>query len=317
MKNEHVNDWTNISILTDNIKLTNEQIIICLNRNNLISGKKSIFKLILKGYIFAVFSAVIRSLFNLKRTNKWNILLNIPLRNILISKGIKVECESIKIIDKTNNIKMEFHNKEGKYWWRTWNLLTSYNDSIVANQYNVSKENIQNKIVIDAGSDLGEFALYCARLGAKKVYAFEPVKETCDIIKKQVEMNKLEDKIIIVNSALGDKNEKLYINYEGEGDSAARFWGKSNVNSILVNVVKLDDFIQNVKIGFIKMDVEGFEENVLNGSKLIIKRNKPILSFSAYHKPTDKKRLPMIVREIRSDYKIKLLKRSEEDFYCE
>jgi hypothetical protein len=65
------------------------------------------------------------------------------------------------------------------------------------------------------------------------------------------------------------------------------------------------------------MDVEGYEENVLLGARETIRKWKPVLSFSAYHKPTDKTRLPEVVKSIRSDYDIRLNKHFEEDFYCE
>jgi hypothetical protein len=65
------------------------------------------------------------------------------------------------------------------------------------------------------------------------------------------------------------------------------------------------------------MDVEGYEENVLLGATNIIRKYKPVLSFSAYHKPTDKVRLPQLVKNIRADYRIKLNSFYEEDFYCD
>lgn len=307
----------NISIFTDNIKLTNEQIDVCLNMDKLISGKKSVLKLILKGHIYEGVVGMIRLLLNLKRTNEWNVLLSLPLRDILINKGIKANCKGIKIIDKDNNIKFELYNENTKYWWRNWNLLRSYYDSVIVNQYNVSKEKIKNKIVIDVGSNLGEFAIYCVRLGAKKVYAFEPVTETFKILEKQIEINNLKGKIIPVKLALGDKNETLKINFEGAGDATAHINGRLSTNSEIIKVIKLDDFIKKEKVSFIKMDVEGYEEKVLRGAHKVIKRDKPILSFSGYHKKTDKSILPLVVKKIRPDYKIRLLKRGEEDFYCE
>ena len=44
-----------------------------------------------------------------------------------------------------------------------------------------------------------------------------------------------------------------------------------------VKTAKLDDILIDHKIGFIKIDVEGHEKNVLNGSKNLIKKYKPNL----------------------------------------
>jgi len=197
-----------------------------------------------------------------------------------------------------------------------------FNQIFLNDEYNIYESNIKNKIVIDAGANVGVFSLYASMLGAKKVYAFEPVKETYDMLVKNIKINKLENKVIPINKALGDKNETKTISFTNAGDASAslkeeRKGGKCEE---VISIIKLDDFVKENKlkrVDFIKMDVEGYEENVLLGAKETIKKWKPILSFSAYHLPTDKERLPKVVRSIRPDYKIKLNRYAEEDFYCE
>jgi len=44
-----------------------------------------------------------------------------------------------------------------------------------------------------------------------------------------------------------------------------------------VKLGKLDDILISNRIGFIKIDVEGHEKNVLEGAKNLIKKNKPNL----------------------------------------
>jgi len=193
---------------------------------------------------------------------------------------------------------------------------------ILYDQYNMQESSIKNKIVVDAGANVGIFSIYAAVLGAKKVYAFEPVKETYDILVENIKRNGLENQILPINKGLGNKNEIKIISYRYCGDGGANISAKKNkeLKNQSAVLIPLDDFVKenNIeRIDFIKMDTEGYEENVLLGAKETIKRWKPILSFSAYHKPTDKERLPKIVKSIRPDYKITLNKFSEEDFYCE
>ena len=47
--------------------------------------------------------------------------------------------------------------------------------------------------------------------------------------------------------------------------------------TLKVKTAKLDDILSNKEIGFIKIDVEGHEKNVINGAVEIIRRNKPSL----------------------------------------
>jgi len=226
----------------------------------------------------------------------------------------KIPIDKLKIKDVKRNIIIETTNIPLCY-----ETVQFYHDSVLINQYNVSSKKIKDKIVFDAGANFGEFAIYCSRLGAKKVYAFEPVTETFERLEKQIELNNLKGKIIPIKMALGDKNKTVKIYFSKPEDYAATIGGHGT-NFETITVIKLDDFCRKEKItnvSFIKMDVEGYEENVLNGSTEIITSNKPILSFSAYHKPTDKKVLPALVKSLRPDYNIRLIKRGEEDFYCD
>ena len=85
-----------------------------------------------------------------------------------------------------------------------------------------------------------------------------------------------------------------------------------------VRVTTIDDQMHSRgRVDFIKIDAEGFEENILLGAARTMKKYKPILSFSAYHKPGDKEELPALVISIRPDYSCRLMNRSEEDIYCE
>lgn len=176
------------------------------------------------------------------------------------------------------------------------------NQVLINNQYDISKDNIQGKIIIDVGANIGDFALTCAALGAKKVYAFEPISDIYAKLQNNITNSKFDKTIIPINMALGSTNGNVTLKYGGPSNQ--------------IKICKLDEFLHGEKVDFIKMDVEGYEEDVLLGATNTIKKYKPILSFSAYHKPSDKTRLPDVVHSIRPDYHIKLNKFDEEDFYC-
>gem|GEM_PF-2563303 len=195
---------------------------------------------------------------------------------------------------------------------------------IIENQYNLSTKSVKGKVVIDCGANIGMFALFAAALGASKVYSFEPIPDTFRLLERNIEKNSLEGIVIPINMAVGDKKGAATFFYFHEGDvGASQSGGTSGAKPVEVPVIPIDAFCESRKvasdggIGFIKMDVEGAEEQALKGATETIKAYKPILSFSAYHKPTDKTRLPEVVRSIRPDYKITLNSFAEEDFYCE
>jgi len=327
MKRNKEDLFKNVKVFIENIELSNKEKTdllksVYFNKGN--SEIKNITILLLKGYFLKVFLAFYRKLFHLEQNEKWFKICKELGDDFMDKKLIKLNIYKKKIIRlQDRKIVLELEKKEGLSFGDYMDILSSYYQSILSNQYNISSKNINGKIVVDCGSSHGEFGIFCMKLGAKKVYSFEPVTGTYKILVNNIKLNNLNSKVVPIKKALGDKNEKLRIYFNRAGDTGAyipedKVDKKQNVNTEIVEVIKLDDFIKDSeKIGFIKIDSEGYEEKVLKGASGIIKRDKPILSFSAYHKPTDKIKLPALIHSIRQDYKIKLLKRDEEDFYCE
>lgn len=82
-----------------------------------------------------------------------------------------------------------------------------------------------------------------------------------------------------------------------------------------VELAPLDALVRG-RVDFIKIDVEGYEAEVLKGAGKLIKKHKPVLSFAAYHRKTDVKTLPKAVLSLRGDYKIRLSSFAEQNLYC-
>jgi len=146
---------------------------------------------------------------------------------------------------------------------------------------------------IDVGAHKGEFLRYLLKLNHKKIYVFEPQKEIFKILNKNFGNNK---KIKLFNIALGDKNLKknFYINKLSLTSTFSvnkktliskikNFILNSKnsyIDKFLIKTIKLDKILYNQKIydAFLKVDVEGFELNVLKGAnKLISNKVKYVL----------------------------------------
>jgi FkbM family methyltransferase len=190
---------------------------------------------------------------------------------------------------------------------------------LLHNQYNISKKNMKGKVVIDAGANVGTFSIYAGKFGAKRIYAFEPVSETFEILKKNIAANGLEKIVIPLNMALGEAAGEKKITYGYAGDAGASMKTKAPIiKTQNADIITIDKFMKGKgPVDFIKMDVEGYEAEVFQGARRTIEKYKPVLSFAAYHHPDDKKKLPEVVRYIREDYSCTLMRRDEEILYCE
>lgn len=85
------------------------------------------------------------------------------------------------------------------------------------------------------------------------------------------------------------------------------YFGKTaEVPVTALDTVTEDILGSSTHIDYVKYDVEGAETEALLGSRAIIARDAPALLVSAYHRSADLFRLPLLVHELNSDYKLYL-----------
>ena len=92
---------------------------------------------------------------------------------------------------------------------------------ILQNQYKLSEEKVKGRIVVDGGANTGVFSIFAAKLGAKKVYAFEPIAENVELIRRNAEKNGVSDIVVPMQMALGDREFETEMEYSGSGDPSA------------------------------------------------------------------------------------------------
>lgn len=84
---------------------------------------------------------------------------------------------------------------------------------------------------------------------------------------------------------------------------------KQTKKLLAVSAVSLDklhrDYLQSAPT-FIKMDVEGAEEQALLGGRHLLADFKPKLAVAAYHRTEDIFRLPLLIKELNPNYKLYL-----------
>lgn len=128
-------------------------------------------------------------------------------------------------------------------------------------------------VVVDVGANIGYYTLMMARL-AKMVYAIEPDRDCFEILKKNVEANKLKN-VVLLNIAIGAKKEKLTLVKDKENQ------GNSHIGSgkgSITTCERLDQILLNEqKIDLIKIDTQGWEPQVIEGAQKIINRDRPTL----------------------------------------
>ena len=160
----------------------------------------------------------------------------------------------------------------------------------------------KDEVMIDAGAFDGDSALEFIEVvndNFEKIYAFELQEDKYNKAIKN--LNKYKDKIEFINK--GVYSHKDFLNF-GSVKCGAYLTEVNSDNK--ANVISIDEVVKDNKVTFIKMDIEGSEIQALEGSKNVIKKQKPKLAISAYHYLSDLWNIPQKIKEICPEYKIYL-----------
>jgi FkbM family methyltransferase len=170
------------------------------------------------------------------------------------------------------------------------------------------------EIFVDLGAFTGDTIEYYIwkRQGSffKSIYAFEPDKRNFNAMNNRVTRLKNEwcipdDKFLLVNAGVGAKTE--YKQFTSTSSSlGANFITDNTKGAEEIIVYALNDYFREQRISFIKADIESYELDMLHGAEAVIKRDKPLLALSIYHNASDIYTIPLFVKKLYQDYKLKI-----------
>ncbi len=116
--------------------------------------------------------------------------------------------------------------------------------------------------------------------------------------------------------ALGSERRTLHLDATGTAASATSVTGSAG--TMAVNAETLDSLVAGAAPTFIKLDIEGFEVDALEGGRRAIQRHGPVLAVCVYHLQDHLWTIPLLLRRWRDDYAFFLRPHNEEgwDLVC-
>jgi FkbM family methyltransferase len=167
---------------------------------------------------------------------------------------------------------------------------------------------------IDIGANIGYFSRLAVDLVGEEghIISFEPNPIATKIL--NINMQFFQN-FKIYNCALSDKvgKSKFYVHKNADRSSLIQ---SDNTKEIIVDTVTLDSLLnEEEKVDFIKIDVEGYELNVLRGAVNTIVQSKPIIYFEFIEGHLEKQKLTYTDFEIffnAINYKMDYI--NEDDF---
>ena len=146
--------------------------------------------------------------------------------------------------------------------------------------------------VIDVGANIGVTAVIAGLLASSgSVLALEPVKDTFEYLAANIARSKLTN-VKCLNAAASSTEGHVQV-VTRPGHSSASFVGYEEVleryagyDEERVEAVTLDRLVERdgvAGVDFIKIDVEGFELEVLRGCPQLLKKSQPTVLLEANH----------------------------------
>jgi FkbM family methyltransferase len=140
------------------------------------------------------------------------------------------------------------------------NQLRTFGFREPINSYYYYKFIKKDDIVLDIGANLGYFTLLSKK--AKKIICIEPLKEILPILKKNINKNKIDKKCTVLNFAVGEKEEELLLEVRDELNFS-KIVSKESNKTYKIKSQPLKYFCKKYKANMVKMDVEGYEYEIL------------------------------------------------------
>ncbi len=142
--------------------------------------------------------------------------------------------------------------------------------------------------VVDIGANIGYYALMEAMAvgSGGKIYAIEPISENVALLKKNVEANDYGN-IEVFENAIGERNGEMDI-FMSKRSNLSTFCENEGLDmsgkTRAVKVCSLDSFLEGKrKPDFVRMDVEGFEYEILAGMGKVMKSSSNLQLFIEVH----------------------------------
>lgn len=127
----------------------------------------------------------------------------------------------------------------------------------------------EDSVVIDCGAQIGLYSILFSKICTKgRIYSFEPT-ETFEMLSKNCEHNNCKNISLIkqpLSNKLGNINDKIY-----------KIWSQQVIEEKDFDFETIDNFVEknDLKVDFIKIDVDSYDYEVLLGSKNTLEKQSP------------------------------------------
>ncbi len=125
----------------------------------------------------------------------------------------------------------------------------------------------EQDLFVDIGANIGAYTVLASKVKKARTISIEPVPETHGHLVSNVKLNEIEERVSTHNIGIG--SESRILSFTADLDTVNHvILNKSvaNFETVDVKVKPLDDLLEGHSPCLLKIDVEGFEQEVLDGA---------------------------------------------------
>lgn len=140
-------------------------------------------------------------------------------------------------------------------------------------------------VFVDVGAHVGTTTLAALDAGFRSCIAIEPSPKTCRLLRANVALNGAHDRVTVIETAVSNIPGTAILGLDKGSPSKNRLVrpGEARGATIEVEQMTLDQLVasghvDDATVGFLWMDVEGSEPQVLLGASSLLERGVPIVA---------------------------------------
>jgi FkbM family methyltransferase len=189
----------------------------------------------------------------------------------------------LKILFSGIYVKIKSGPLKGKKWIATSGGKFVQGDQETYKTEAFIKNYAAGDVFFDIGAHFGYYSAIAAVLnnGSGQIFAFEPRPMNANFFRKHMKINNFRN-VTLIEAAVGESDRDVRFD-TGHGSATGYVSSKGDLK---VNQVSIDRMVRGGTLpppGFIKIDVEGGEIEVLKGSKEVISNSRPKMIIATHN----------------------------------
>lgn len=249
------------------------------------------------------------------------VILNLPLptKDFLIRKTKVYNAAELQQLALENKFLQSIHK-----YYELYNLMGDEKLEVNVFKYHCGLKllpiAITNKLyqalIIDGGAFIGDSALIFNRYKPSNILCFEPNSYNFQRLTTTINNNNIAATLVL--AGLADTKGEKSLNYIStkQNHGASYLFQAKNSKTEITALTTIDAYLQEnnlqkTKVGLIKLDVEGYGLESIQGAKNTILQHKPIISCAIYHNPKEMFGVYKALKSFNQSYKIQVFALSQ------